>query len=360
MAQMLFKQGSFRILSDNVGILSANEMNELIRTAGTTCYQTRETSKKTPEEFIQMLQSRGHHAMLEHSWYTFRVSIVRSRPVIEDIALDLFLSNSLFCITMGYAAPELLISGNARMFLEGYKKTKGQVLGTILYQLHEENPVLFPVINGGFPFVSYVHLERNPTLGKDIRETLTHQAMTVEFNNHSRGFTHEDVRSRNGDEKITSYAQESTRYVDYAKGEVNVAGFQMKFILPYHDEFDFRQKIDFRVDGVHYSFTPQEFTNLMEGWYRALRTGGLRPEEARQWLPIGIKSQIVQTYNLREWRHWFHLRANAPAHPEIRWSAVNLLKEVQKRIPGVFDDFDFRFKNDGSEFAVYTGNDPLV
>jgi len=352
MAKLLFKKGGFRILSDDVGKLPAEEMNKLIKTAGTTCYQTRESSKKTPEEFVRMLQKRGHHAMLEHSWYTFFIDSNSS-----EVILNLFRANSLFCITLRDNG--FLVSGNSRIFNEAYLKRKNVVIGTILSILNKENPVLFPLPEEGFETTSLLKITKNPKL-KTRDEILTHRAMTVEFNNHSRGFTHETVRSRSGDEKVTSYAQESTRYVDYSKGELDLEKFQIKFILPYNDKFDFSQRIDFNINGKNYSFTPQEFTDLIEGWYRAVRKKGLRPEEARQWLPIGIKSQIVQTYNLREWRHWFKIRADAPAHPEIRFSACNLLREVQKRIPGVFDDFEFKTKEDGSEYAVCTGNDILV
>ena len=349
MAKLLFREGGFRILSDDVGRLQVKEMNQLIKTAGTTCYQTRETSKKTPEEFIQMLQKRGHHAMLEHSWYTFLIG--NTSPKVVS---NLFQANSLFCITLRDNG--FLVSGNSRIFNEAYLKKRDIVTGMLLSILNKENPVLFPLPKEGFEITSLLKITRNPKLQtKD--EVLTHRAMTVEFNNHSRGFTHETVRSRSGDEKVTSYAQESTRYVDYSKGEVDLEKFQMKFILPYNDVFDFNQKISFSVDGREYSLTPQEFTDLMEGWYRALRKSGLRPEEARQWLPIGIKSQIVQTYNLREWRHWFKIRSGAAAHPEIRFSALNLLRETQRRIPGVFDDFEFKVKEDGSEYAVYIGED---
>jgi len=162
--------------------------------------------------------------------------------------------------------------------------------------------------------------------------------------------------------KIASYSQESTRYVDYAKGEENLDEFQINFILPYTGTSCLQDgmAIDFSVDGRDYSFTSRQFTNLMEGWYRALRKKvGLKPEEARQWLPIGIKTQIVQTYNLNEWRHWFVLRTQSAAHSEIRFVAVSLLKEVQKLIPGAFDDF-FLNTSEGNMYALYKGNDPLV
>lgn len=354
MAKMLFKKGGFRILSDDVGKLSSSRMNQLIKTAGTTCYQTRETSQKSPEQFIQMLQKSGHYAMTEHSWFTFEMSF----PFSDDIAREkekagfhLYKANNLFCIT---ERPEsLLISGNARMFNEAWLKTRDIYSSSLHTLLIHENPILFPQSGWLDPRIKL-------TFGPEINtkeEILIHRAMTVEFNNNSRGMTHETVRSRNGDEKITSYAQESTRYVDYSKGEVNLEEFQIQFILPYNDQFDFGQKFAFSAGGKEYSFTPQEFTNLIEGWYRALRKKGLKPEEARQWLPIGIKSQIVQTYNLNEWRHWLLIRCGPRAHPEIRFLAVSLLKEVQERIPECFNDFEI--SSDGGS-AVYEGDNPLI
>jgi len=356
MARMLFKKGDFRILSDNVGSLSGDELVQLIKTAGATCYQTRETSKKTPAEFVKMLQQSGHHAMIEHSWQTIEVGFPSTVNIVkakERVSYHLYKANNLFCITE--RPMSLLVSGNVRMFNEAWIKSKNVFICDIHSLLAKKSPILFP-ISGPNESFSGLEFKLNPELTAK-KEILVHRAMTVEFNNNSRGMTHETVRSRNGDEKIASYAQESTRYVDYAKGDVNLDEFQIKFILPYNDQFDFGQMINFSVDGQEYSFTPQQFTNLIEGWYRALRKKGLRAEEGRQWLPIGLKSQIVQTYNLNEWRHWFFLRTGYRAHPEIRFLAVKLLQEVQKRIPECFNDFEI--SEDGKN-AVYKGKDPLV
>jgi len=356
MAKMLFKKGDFQILSDDVGSLTGNELVGLIKTAGATCYQTRESSKRTPEEFVQMLQKSGHLAMIEHSWRTVEIGFPDADNIVsskERVGFHLYKANNLFCITE--RPTSLLISGNVRMFNEAWIKSGDAFICDIHSLLAEENPVLFPISKS---HESYSGLEINlkPRLTAK-KEILVHRAMTVEFNNTSRGMTHETVRSRSGDEKITSYAQESTRYVDYAKGEVNLDEFQIRFILPYNDQFDFDQTITFSVDGKDYSLTPQQFTDLIEGWYRGLRKQGLKPEEARQWLPIGIKAQIVQTYNLNEWRHWFFLRTGYRAHPEIRFVAMKLLQEVQKRIPECFSDFEI---SDDGKSAVYKGNNPLV
>jgi thymidylate synthase (FAD) len=63
-----------------------------------------------------------------------------------------------------------------------------------------------------------------------------------------------------------------------------------------------------------------------------------RPEQARSVLPNSLKTEIVMTANLREWRHFFKLRTSAAAHPQMREVAIPLLAEMKVRIPVIFDD----------------------
>jgi thymidylate synthase (FAD) len=59
---------------------------------------------------------------------------------------------------------------------------------------------------------------------------------------------------------------------------------------------------------------------------------------SRDVLPNSLKTEIVITYNLREWRHFFRLRCDKRAHPQMREIAIPLLKEFQRLIPVIFDD----------------------
>ena len=65
---------------------------------------------------------------------------------------------------------------------------------------------------------------------------------------------------------------------------------------------------------------------------------GASPEQARAVLPNSVKTEIVVTANLREWRHILRLRISPSAHPQIRELMIPLLKELQQRISVVFDD----------------------
>jgi thymidylate synthase (FAD) len=159
---------------------------------------------------------------------------------------------------------------------------------------------------------------------------LEHSYLTVQFNNLSRGFTHKQVRHR-----LTAISQKSTRYVDYAKeGEdVDLDKLELKCVVPPH--LDERKKVDL---GDGRKMSAEEMFQEYENFYRALRKSGWLPEEARQFLPIGVKSQIVISANFREWRHIFEMRTSQFVHWEIRKVMGDLLEELKGIIPGIFDD----------------------
>lgn len=153
---------------------------------------------------------------------------------------------------------------------------------------------------------------------------LEHSCMMVEFDNVSRGFTHELVRHR-----IASFTQESTRYVDES---------DFKVIIPPNKDSN-EKLVELNLpNGEKIKFSFQGWMDLNEQMYRGLRKANWVPEEARQVLPTAIKSQIVITANFREWRNIFKLRTAPNAHWEIREVMTNLLKEVKKKIPIIFDD----------------------
>lgn len=168
-------------------------------------------------------------------------------------------------------------------------------------------------------------------LKRGHESVIEHSSMTVQFNNLSRGFTHEQVRHR-----LTAISQESTRYVDYARedGSVDLAQTEILCVVPPHRDENIPIPLG---DGSQ--MTAAEMFAKTEVYYKALRAAGWSPEDARQILPNAIKSQIVISANFREWRHIFFMRTSKKAHWEIRRVMCNLLEEVQKTVPVIFDDF---------------------
>ena len=74
--------------------------------------------------------------------------------------------------------------------------------------------------------------------------------------------------------------------------------------------------------------------------YKALIESGCSPQEARAVLPNSLKTEIVMTADLREWRHFLKLRTSPAAHPQIREVAIPLLNELKSLIPVIFDDIE--------------------
>jgi len=65
---------------------------------------------------------------------------------------------------------------------------------------------------------------------------------------------------------------------------------------------------------------------------------GATPQEARSVLPNSLKTEVIMTANLREWRHFLKLRTAKDAHPQMREVTVPLLAELKTLIPVVFED----------------------
>lgn len=137
-----------------------------------------------------------------------------------------------------------------------------------------------------------------------------------------RGVTHEIVRHR-----IASYSQESTRYCNYANDKF---GNELTMIRPLFWE-EGSEKYNYWLETMQ----------MIERQYNMLIINGASPQEARSILPNSLKTEIIVTMNLREWRHFFELRTSVRAHPQMREVACAILDEFKSRIPIIFDDIHY-------------------
>ena len=145
---------------------------------------------------------------------------------------------------------------------------------------------------------------------------LEHVSLSVLFIT-DRGVTHELVRHR-----LCAYTQESTRYCNYSKKG-------MTFIRPV-----------FWGKGSPEYAVWQDSMERCEFSYNVLLNDSYNrtPQEARSVLPNSLKTEIVCTANIREWRHIMTLRASGAAHPQMRALMLPLLWEFKEKLPVLFDD----------------------
>lgn len=164
-------------------------------------------------------------------------------------------------------------------------------------------------------------------LKRGHESVIEHGSITVKVTC-DRGVTHEIVRHR-----IASYSQESTRYCNYA-----------------NDKFDNQISCIDLATGFQYDLNDEKDLKKYEVWQEAMKSAeqyyfkmlelGARPEEARSILPNSLKTEIVMTMNIREWRHFIRLRGARAAHPQIREITVQLLEAFKERYPLFFEDLE--------------------
>lgn len=147
---------------------------------------------------------------------------------------------------------------------------------------------------------------------------LEHCSFTVKFIC-DRGVSHEIVRHR-----MASFCQESTRYCNYSKDKFDG---ELTFIKPC-----------FWDEGTQNYYDWYCACRSVEETYLRLLGRGVTPQEARAVLPNSLKTELVMTANIREWRHFLNLRCDPAAHPQMREVALLLLDKLHDAVPVCFDD----------------------
>lgn len=183
-------------------------------------------------------------------------------------------------------------------------------------------------------------------LSKKHESVIEHESITIKFIV-SRSFLAEITRHR-----IASYSVSSTRYINYAKKG-------LEFIIPTWMNLtpgNYRDVIDnsflssyhriYCNDEIYYGDNDRSktdewnFINYLlevEDLYNRYIKNGRSPQEARAILPNCLKTTIVMTANLREWKLVLKLRADKAAHPEMRQIMCPLLEELKGKVPVIFD-----------------------
>lgn len=238
----------------------------------------------TSEDFVGMLMKSGHGAMLEHG--TVYMQIDTFLDILEDKKLD-----------------KRVHQYDSNRFT----KVNSMYIGQGCWRSYITTNLRVLVENNWLDDLKYV-----------CKPTEYHaKKVTAKFIC-DRGVSHEIVRHR-GLYGI-SYAQESTRYCNYSKSKFNN---ELTFIEP------------------SWEFPPSNIVNTKERFeamlgeaeanYMELITLGFKPQEARAVLPNALKTEIVVTAFIDDWKHFFELRCSNAAHPDIRKLALDLQNQFIDR-----------------------------
>ena len=142
-----------------------------------------------------------------------------------------------------------------------------------------------------------------------------------------------------------SFMAESTRYCNYSKGKFNS---ELTFIIPCwmdipegsidlgnYDKTSARYK-----DGNIYiidtkpPYVGVDFIRSLceaEANYLSIVRNGWKPEQARNVLPLSLKTELYMCGFAEDWEKFFELRCATNSHPQARELAVPLKEEFIKR-----------------------------
>lgn len=164
--------------------------------------------------------------------------------------------------------------------------------------------------------------------------------------------------------RIFSFAMESTRYCNYNKDKFNN---EIACIIPstldisegsYKLGWNTWDSINRKVISViyqspgwktWYKLSDPEGAFIMplilseKTYTHLINDCDWKPQQARQVLPNALKTELVMTGFLSDWRHFFELRCAPSAHPDAQYLAKELLKELYNRYPDTFKDLYEKF-----------------
>lgn len=307
---MQFIKPSFEILPQSNGL---DGIYRQIEIAGRTCYKSNDkASENSAEAFTQRMVDSQHTAMCEHGtiylFLPFDIEHINHRIAQKYVDNkysftkirneDFYLNDNGYYVTTNY---RVLIENNWLDDLKYLSEPK---------EFHEKRVTV------------RFHMDRIGT-----QSCTRHRPM--------------------------SFAQESTRYVNYSKdrfgNELNISiptwtnekeiedsytnkSMMLDIYYDFLNEKYNESSIQSRnpIEAVFYWLAANEFS---EWCYMKLIKCGLKAEQARGILPVGIDSEIIITGSVSDWKHFFDLRhfgTTGKPHPDIQEIATGLYNEFIK------------------------------
>lgn len=298
-----------KIIKPNVELIEEDNPLKMIELAGRTCYKSENNiTCASYKAFVNKMIKSGHTAMLEHGIYHFKTysdnmfkafglvikykTINNQRPYKNDQYSFINITSVLSDKDTGMY--RIILSVNLRAILETKIAEFDRETSTLIFKDSELDRDGFTIFND---FDYYKHL-------LTPEEIDTHTYTTMRFTC-DRGVSHELVRHRK-----FSFAQESTRYVNYAQRGLS-------FVRPANfDNWTDNQK------GCFISSC-----DIAESNYDYMIENKATPQQARALLPNAIKTEVVVTGNCYAWNLFFNLRCAKDAHPDMQ-EVANMAKQL--------------------------------
>lgn len=300
---MRLVKASFEIIPQNSGIKGVYKQIEL---AGRVCYKSESNiTEDSAKGFVDRMIKSEHCAMLEHGTvYLYYTGQYEDNPLIEYF--DNKYSRAVSIGRGDYA--DIYVTTNYRVLVENDWLEDLQYICEPT-EYHEKRATVKFICDRGI-------------WNEFIRHRVFQKIDEDDFI--SFGSIGEDS------DKF-SFAQESTRYCNYSKDKF---GNELTFIIPSWID----NKDEIIIDNLHISeeleelheYFGEKYGNFLyalrgcEKSYFTLLDQGWTAQQARSVLPNSLKTEIVMTGFVSDWKHFFKLRCDKSAHPDARELAIPL------------------------------------
>jgi len=265
-----------------------NAALKFIEMAGRTCYKSEDKiTEDSAEGFVRKLINAGHLAMVEHSNFVVRTRRMDSSAVLLQQKAGKYLNvfdNADYTYIGGSLTAwcqRLLVKASYEGIFNQFFHIYGELFGLNDISFSHS----FGIKHFPFDWEVFPHDEIPKELHRFAAKFIC-----------DRGVSHELVRHR-----PCSFAQESTRYVNYG-------GKDIEFIEP--DGYSGWPK--------HVKFYFEDSCALSEISYNWMINNWSKPQQARAVLPNALKTEIVVTADAAEWAHIRKLRTAKSAHPDMQ------------------------------------------
>lgn len=286
---------SFDILDQQCGLEGIYKQIEI---AGRTCYKSEDKiTEDSAKGFVDRMIKSGHGAMLEHGTVYLKIpyGTMDDRGEFSNEPIVIKYIDNPYSVVMNNSENDYwYITSNYRVIIEN------EWIDDLQYLCE---PTEF-------------HAKR----------------ITVHFVC-DRGVSHEFVRHR-----VMSFAQESTRYCNYSKDKF---GNELTFIEPcWLEDYNYKDNTYNQLFIDSLRFAEAHYLDLLKKWddkipdkrYKTgFRNNPWTPQQARAVLPNSLKTELVVTGFVSDWKHFFELRCASNAHPQAQELAIPLREEFVKR-----------------------------
>lgn len=286
-----------------------------IELAGRVCWKSEnKITEDSYKNFIEMLKSKQHLSVLEHGTVYLQSLGVFLDPEDTDVAYG------------NYFVSHYIHNPYSKVKIIHDEEWKANIYITTNYRVLVENNWL-----GDLQHVC------EPTEYHQKRITvrfICDRGVLQEFRTH-RVFARDDDDNYVCDIGNFSACAESTRYCNYSKDKF---GNEVTFIIPCWLDYKEQQFIDKNDSSCSIRTDLSEHEYFIDLLLEAERTYNFlvqycdwTPQQARAILPNSLKTELIMTGFVSDWKHFFELRCASSAHPQARELAEPLYSEFVKR-----------------------------